>query len=387
MINPMISISPILQRMMDKAKNLVLLALDQLLMLCYQPGTAGGVVLIRLDNIGDFILWLDTAKIYRQFYQDQKITLVASASWAELAGALPYWDEIIVLNPRSLYNNRMYRWKHLRQLRRYGFETAIQPNYSREFFVDSLINVIGASRRIGSRGDSSNIPLWQKRISDRWYTQLIVADSDAKMELERNAEFISNLTGSQHIASLPMLPLITSLPEHLMIGQAYFIVFPGASWHGRQWSAEQFALTAQTLCHKKKLRIVICGGPDDLAICAKIARIIGGDAIDLSGQTTLLELIELIRLSNFLISNETSAIHIAAAVRVPSICILGGGHFGRFMPYPSELGQAMNYVFHQMPCFGCNWQCTQPHFANEEMPCIKAVTVEQVCDAVHQLSR
>ena len=205
----------------------------------------------RLDNIGDFILWLDTAKIYRQLYQDQKITLVANESWAELAVALPYWDEVIVLKPQPLYNNGWYRWKLLRRLRRYGFETAIQPTFSREFFADSLINVTGARHRIGSQGNCSNIPPWQKRISDRWYTQLVAANSDAKMELERNTEFISNLTGRPHIASLPMIPSLSSLPEHLRIGQTYFIIFPGASRLGNSGLPSNLLLRPKPYAMKK----------------------------------------------------------------------------------------------------------------------------------------
>jgi ADP-heptose:LPS heptosyltransferase len=83
-----------------------------------------------------------------------------------------------------------------------------------------------------------------------------------------------------------------------------------------------------------------------------------------------------------IIGSETSAMHIAAAVSTPSVCLLGGGHFGRFVPYPVNVeGVVPSPVFHKMECYGCNWQCTQSHEAGQPVPCISAISVEKVVAA------
>ncbi len=374
-----------MKRILVKGNNLALLLMNYLLILCYQPGTSGGVALIRLDHIGDFILWLDAAQSFRQLYPDQKITLVANASWIELAASFSYWDEIIPLETRLFNKNWRYRWMLLQQLRKSGFETAIQPTYSRDFLSgDSLVFVTGARYRIGSQGDYSNIGRRMKRISDQWYSRLVAASSDAQTEIERNAEFVRNMSGHPYVAHLPIIPTLTQLPSYLKINRPYCVIFPGASWGGRRWSVEQFAQTAQFLRQEQQCQIVICGGPNERAIGSKVVSLVGEDVVNLTGQTSLLELIEVIRLSVLLISNETSAVHIAAAVGTPSVCILGGGHFGRFMPYPDGLDHAPIAVFHPMSCFGCNWLCTQPHIRGRAVPCIQKVTVEAVCNAARQ---
>ncbi len=366
-------------------KKLALLLMNYLLIFFCRSGSTGGVVLIRLDNIGDFILWLDTAKAYRKLYPNQKITLAANPSWAELASSLPYWDEVIPINKGLFNTNLLYRWKIMRQFRKIGFETAIQPNYSREFLLgDSLVYVTGAGCRIGWEGDCANIRSSLKNISDKWYTQLILSDDGNLKEIERNAEFIRKLSGQPFYIRLPVIPHLIQLPSCLEIEQPYCVIFPGASWNGRQWSAEQFAQTAQILSQEQHWRIVICGGPKDLTIGSKLTSLIGEVAVNLVGLTSLLELTEIIRKSVLLISNETSAIHIAAAVETPSVCILGGGHFGRFLPYPDGLEYAPIAVFQAMPCFGCNWLCTQAHIEGEAVPCIQGVTVENVCNSVRQ---
>ena len=53
------------------------------------------------------------------------------------------------------------------------------------------------------------------------------------------------------------------------------------------------------------------------------------------------------------IGAETGLAHAACAVRTQNVVVLGGGHFGRFMPY-SNLTSA---VILPLSCYGCNWWC------------------------------
>jgi len=87
------------------------------------------------------------------------------------------------------------------------------------------------------------------------------------------------------------------------------------------------------------------------------------------------------------VGNDTSAVHIAAAVGTPSVCILGGGHYGRFLPYATETDKQVSPipVTHQMDCFNCNWQCTQPHRKGDAAPCISNIQVNQVFEAIEKI--
>jgi ADP-heptose:LPS heptosyltransferase len=369
-----------------KIKAIIFLFMNYFIILTYRPNKTAGVLLIRLDHIGDFILWLDTARHYKKLYPNQKITLLTSPNVAELALLLPYWHEVIVLNTVFFENNWRYRWQQLVKIRKIGFETAIQPTHSRNFLLgDSLIYVTGASNRIGSQGDCNNISKAAKYITDRWYTKLISNCNNDLMELDRNAEFFSHLSGKTYTANLPVIPPLQKLPANLQIEQAYCVMFPGGSWKGKQWPVEKFAETAQILIAEKNWRIVIAGGPNDRASCIELTKKIGSHTTDLCCLTSLPELVELIRNCVLLISNDTSAIHIAAAVNTPGICILGGGHFGRFLPYPERFSHAPVAVFHNMPCFGCKWQCTQAHDPQQAVPCIAYLEMTTVLAAMKKI--
>jgi ADP-heptose:LPS heptosyltransferase len=203
--------------------------------------------------------------------------------------------------------------------------------------------------------------------------------------LQRNAEFISHLSGISYTAQLPEIPVLHKLSPQLLIGHNYCVIFPGATWAGRQWPAEKFANAATSLATENNWKIVLAGGHNDQAICNKVAEGIGHNALNLCGKTSLPELIELIRHCALLICNETSVVHIAAAVGTPAVCILGGGHFGRFLPYPTDMVNVPIAAFKHMACFGCNWQCSLSYPAQEAVPCIQQVEVEDICNIARQL--
>jgi ADP-heptose:LPS heptosyltransferase len=345
------------------------------------------VLIIRLDAIGDSIIWLDSAKEYRTIYPPEKyhLTLLCNQTWESIAEQLPYFDKVISLNKKKFYRNLFYRSNMLRNIKTRNFDIVIQPTFSREFHLgDSIIRASNAKQRIGFMGDLSNITYSIKNISDKWYTKLIPASNEVLMELERNAEFMRGLGLNNFQCSVPSWPIKSEYVIPTL--NKYFVIFPGASNRKRAWSPKSFSKIISKIHQKTGWNAVICGGSGEEDLGKEII-CLTEDAItiDLIGKTNLLELGEVIRNSQLLIGNETSAIHMAAAVRVPSICILGGGHFGRFMPYNIN-GNNTNFipkpVFNKMECFNCNWKCIYENSNQTIWPCIYKVSINDVWDEV-----
>jgi ADP-heptose:LPS heptosyltransferase len=361
--------------------NRLIVQLDGLVMLRLNSRIhQSSIAIIRLDAIGDFTVWLDSAKEYRRIYPGQRIVLIANAACFELARHLPHWDEVWSINLHRLTSDYRYRWTMLRRIRQANFALAIQPAFSRDLLQgDSILRATGAPQRIGSQGDTSNTHAAEKIISDRWYTHLLGAKEAPMMELLRNAEFISQLTGIEFSASLPGIPKLPELPNQLRPTSDYCILFPGAAWHGRQWGTTSFVQTGMELCRIYGWQIVLCGASSDKSLCQEIADFAPTKFLNLAGQTNLAELAELIRGAQLLVANETSAVHIATAVGRPAVCITGGGHYGRFVPYPDHLpGIKPVLASFPMPCFHCNWECNQPHEPTGPVPCIRNVSVALV---------
>ena len=352
------------------------------------------VLLVRLDAIGDFILWLNAAEAtVRKYKASGKTTvLVANAAWAKWAKELAVFDDVIALDRRKYEQEPLYRLHLGLLIRELKCSIAVQPTYSREFsFGDAVVRISGASERIGSVGDNSNMPAWQKRISDRWYTRLIYATPEPCMELVRNAEFVRGLGEIDFLAKVPDLRSISAIRKDesfltaMPLDQRYYVLFPGASWDGRQWPIANFVQIAERLYSETGWHGVVCGGQTDRQLADSICGLCDAPLLNWAGHTDLPQLASILSEAQLLLANETSAVHIAAAVGVPTACILGGGHYGRFMPYRVEQTDDRPLpiaIIQQMPCFGCNWRCIYTRSNGLPVPCIDQVTEGQVWNAI-----
>lgn len=346
------------------------------------------VLLVRQDAIGDFILWLDTAKKYRNLFPQEKykILLVGNALWCDLADSLTYWDKVIPIDVKKFKSFSRYRWVLLREIQSLGASIAIQPTYSREFYHgDALIRASNAFRKVGSVGDMSNRNWLKKIISDRWYTELVTASTKQMTELERNSEFFQGFSKKPHQLSYPSMFSIGLASSTEWEKRDYYVLFPGASSTLKQWPIGYFAEIANRIYSETCLTGILDGSQNE-NILAESIRELSDAPLEWAG-TPLNELPKLLKHSKFLVSNDTSAVHIAVAVNTPVICILGGAYYGRFLPYPElpEKQIFLETVSYSMPCYGCNGDCIYPLKKNEPPPCITNISVDAVWEKVKPL--
>ena len=366
---------------------LVLVLTEQYWLIDYLPKNSTGnesVLLVRLDLIGDFVIWLDAAKEFRNLYPNKRLVLYANSTWAALAEKLSYWDQVIAVDVPRLREDHLYRLGVLTQTHWSGFAIAIQPTYSREYAGDLVIRATRAAQRIAHVGDTNNITLDNKVTADAWYTRLISRAPDPEVELIINAELIRALGNSNFESNVPVLTVLEELPAPLKIEAPYCVIVPGASWAPKTWPIESFAQVAQKL-QGHGLKIVLCGTPAEQLICRQLALVCGGDILDLSGKTTLIQLVEVIRHAALVVTNDSSAVHIAAATDTKSVCILGGGHYGRFLPYQLETSlvhrRLPTVLNEHMDCYGCRWRCTYLEAPTQLVPCVANVSLERVTNA------
>ena len=367
---------------------LVLVLTEQYWLIDYLPKKSTGndsVLLVRLDLIGDFVIWLDAAKEFKNLYPNKRIVLYANSTWAALAEKLSHWDQVIAIDVPRLREDHLYRLGVLIQTHWYGFGVAIQPTYSREYVGDLVVRATQAVQRIAHAGDSNNITPGQKAISDAWYTRLTPKVADTEVEFTINAGLIRALGKPSFESSIPFLPALAELPEQLKIITPYCVVVPGASWAPKTWSLENFAQLAQKIQSQHGLKIVLCGTSNEQPICMQLALTCGGDVLDLAGKTTLIQLVEVIRHAALVVTNDSSAVHIAAATDTKAVCVLGGGHYGRFLPYQLEASSThrrLPMVLNEyMNCYGCRWRCKYLDASTQLVPCVANVSLERVATA------
>ena len=346
------------------------------------------VLLIRQDAIGDFVMWLDTAKEYRELYpsENYRIVLVGNAVWFDLAKGLAYWDEVLPINVKKFKTFSSYRRNILRKVNSFGAQIAVQPTFSREFYHgDSLVRASNAFHKVSSVGDMSNRNWLKKTLADGWHTDLIPASTQIMTELERNAEFFSGISGKTHKVLYPKLDIPQIETSSNWAKREYYVLFPGVGAAIRQWSVESFAEIANRIYEATGLEGILDGAPNEKPLAESIQDL-SKAPLEWAG-TRLGELPELLKYAKFVVSSETSAVYIAAAVETPVICVLGGAYFGRFLPYPESAGQkiVLKTVSYPMSCFGCNADCVYELDKDEPAPCISNISVDAVWQEVEKI--
>jgi ADP-heptose:LPS heptosyltransferase len=350
------------------------------------------VLVVRLDAIGDFILWMGAAERLRRLYppETHHITLLADESWSGLAAQLPWWDAVWPVDRRRFRRRRSaYRLGLLLRIFAARFDIALHPTYSRDKATgDTAIRASRARHRIGFDGDLSNRTLRQKQRADAWYTRLVPAAAGCLPEIERNAEFVRALGATDFQATPASLPELPDEGDGLALpASPYFVLAPAARYAIKRWPPERFAAVAARLQAETGWQPIICGAQGEEGVAAEVTSRLQGRALNLCGRTTLPQVQALLRGARLVIANDTMAVHMAAAVGTPVVCVAGGGHWGRFIPYPGELGAASPVLTanHRMDCFNCQWRCSQPRGPEEPAACVSRISTDTVWGRVTQL--
>jgi ADP-heptose:LPS heptosyltransferase len=367
--------------------------LDLLVLFLIKPSKKKqGILILRLEMMGDFIVWLDAAKEIRKICTENPVVLLANPVWASWAKEFDYWDEVWECDFKKYGDDIGYRWSKILRIRRYGFRIVL--NTARHFRVnDSIVLISGALQKIGPAGNELLLGRHiVNRISDFGYTKVInTLPRTSTTVFDMNLELIRSLGSTKAAPELPDIPQeLYHIPTPIKLPTYYYILFVGAQFSGRQWNIEKYAKLARCLNATYGWTGVICGGKSERAAAEEIVLLSPKTPlIDLTGQTTLPELAKVISKATLIIGNETGAIHMAAALGTPSVCILGGGDFGHFVPYPDSFKDSGNPlpvpVYDYMSCFGCGWKCRFAISRGMPAPCIERVSCEAVWKAVREV--
>ncbi len=149
-------------------------------------------------------------------------------------------------------------------------------------------------------------------------------------------------------------------------------VIPGARWENKRWPAEHFATTCQQiLAIHPNSHFIVLGTHEDSTAAARIIRMVTGRGHDLTGQTSLSELIDWLRRCRLVITNDTGPMHIAAALGKPVLALFGPTRPDETGPY----GQTENTISIPLDCAPCmKARC----LANEQFECLQSLSSDSV---------
>lgn len=344
------------------------------------------VLIVYNMALGDGIIFSGVSDHIRKIWSKDKyeVTLTCQSAFASLYKADNTFDHVMPLDFAGSILNLKKRCKLYRKLREHSYDIIVDPVGCDDCTTNVFVTraAIG-TKKIGVMDKTRAIhemPGWMRK---KIYSQVIELNIPHMHLLEQYAAFWESLSGEKcelKLAQLPKVELKMDLPKK------FFIVFPVASVDVKKWKPGNYAVIAKKIHDKTKLPLLVCGTEHDRpSINEFLAELTEVPVIDTVGKTNIIEYTELIGRACLILTNDTSAYHIAVARQVPTVMLCGGYVYDKYANYPCKKLNCQEpiLVTERMECYNCGNHCKYQGFS--VYPCIEKITVENVWNCTEQL--
>jgi heptosyltransferase-2 len=315
------------------------------------------ILIVAPNWLGDAIMALPAIRDVRRHFANDTLTIAARGSVAPIFRAVHGIDRIAVLD----------RGPEFAQLK--GDIGILLPNSFRSAW---LLRRAGVKERWGYRSDFRRMLLTKG-----------IARPRRKVSFP---EYYSNLVRAFDVPTGPLTARLDPSPSTVAAARRLLEdrgwtgdrplvgIAPGAAFgHAKRWLPARFAELSRTIAGDSGAQCVILGRTEDRDAVADIS------GIDLVGQTDLTMLMGIVAHCRALIANDSGALHLAAALGVPTVGLYGPTDERYSKPIGRDESQAERIVALSedvfcRPCFLAD--CPIDH------RCMRRISVERVHAAV-----
>jgi ADP-heptose:LPS heptosyltransferase len=286
------------------------------------------ILIIAIRAIGDVVLITPLISLLKKSYPTGYVAVLVDGPTTEVLANNPSIDRLIPINrseaQRETFWKRGQNWVHLiRDIRNERFDVVIDVFSGPRSAMLSYLS--GASERYGED--------FRSRGRGFLYNHPIEISRDGRHLIEQKLDLVKALLGEKGL-QVGKLELFLAKKErqqgrHLLgetaHGQMRRIgLIPNAGSIWRVWPAERFAALADCLIQKFGVEVILLGGGNDVEVCSKICSLMKEKPRDLSGKTTLRELMAVLVELDLVISNVTGPMHLAVGLSQPKVIGLYG---------------------------------------------------------------
>ena len=326
------------------------------------------ILIVKLSAIGDVIHALPVAGALKECFPQSRITWVVEKPAYDLVTNNPHIDEIIIFNKpkfksfRGLMDNAP---PFVRQLRAGHYDLSLD------------LQGLFKSAAIGySSGAPQRLVYCNTRELSHLLARRVCGPHTGGHIVEQYLDVVRDL-GCQVGEAQWVFPLTDEEQSSTasVVGQAgfslddpYVILAPGANWPNKRWPVANFAAIVDWLA-SHGIQSVIVGGAGDQRMAQAIIDGAAATPLSIVGKTSLKQLACITGRARALIGGDTGPMHLAAALKIPVVALMGPTDIPRNGPY----GQARNALATSHTCHGC-WKRACP----KGLDCLAGITVDAV---------
>ena len=331
------------------------------------------ILIIAPSWVGDLVMAQSLFKLLKQQNSFTQIHVAVNEYLIPLVQRMPEVEKILILPFKHGEFGFCKRINFAKKIKVEQYDQAIVlPNSWKSALIPFLAKI---NLRTGWRGEMRYLLLNDLRILKPKQLPLMVERFIA-LGLPKDKKIPTAY-------SLPQLETTSLFVEqtlnklHVVQAEKPILAFcPGAEYGpAKRWPTNYFAKVAQTKA-KEGWDVWLLGGKKDQDIAMTIQKESGNSCIDLSGKTNLGEVIDLLSMSTFVVTNDTGLMHIAAALDKPMIAIYGSSS-PSFTPPLSNNAKIISLNLECSPCFARI--CPQNDFK-----CMRDLTPEMIIKFINR---
>lgn len=326
------------------------------------------ILIIHTAFIGDIVLSTPLIKKLRDTYPKAEITYLTTPVGASILRNNPHLNHIIEYDKRGEHKGIKGFWAIAKKLKMEAYNLVITPHrYLRSTFLTFLT---GAPIRRG----------YDSAAASFLYNERVHYDK-SKHEVEKLLSFVPKDEGKRYEIEIFPTELEVEKVDKLLKKrrEKVVVVAPGSKWFTKKWPLEYFNRVIKELEKREDTTVVVVGGKEEMFFNMPLAN----TTIDLRGKTTLLELAEVIRRADIVLTNDSSPIHIASAFPNVRILALFGPTVEKFGFFPWSKNSEVFQV-EGLECRPCSIHggdsCPKKHFK-----CMLDIKPEMVLERIESI--
>ena len=327
------------------------------------------ILVVKLSAIGDVIHALPVSYAIKETFPNAKLTWVVEPPAYEILKMNPYIDKIILFQKKEFktfmgFIKKFFPFKREIQEEPYDAVLDLQGLFKSAaiaYFAKSDVKLGICNMREMSNHVSR--PVIGKHshghIVDRYLdtaraigckVEKVIFPLEIPKEEEEQAKTAMERAGMRE-----------NVP--------YVVFAVGANWPNKRWLVDNFALLSDWLYNMKVMPVIVGNGVVDEQRAHDIEAMIEIPPINLVNKTNWAQLAYVIKNARLVVGGDTGVLHLAAALEIRTIMLMGPTDANRNGPY----GQIENAIEVDRPCKAC-WKRVCP--LNTD--CLEKITVRQV---------
>lgn len=348
------------------------------------------ILIIALSGIGDALMFTPALKLLKEAKPDAQIDALVMYKGSE---------EILKPNP-GLSNILYFDFMNEGKSKSLKFIFKLRGNY------DATINVYPSNRKeynligylIGAKKRVSAIYKRDDKKNFGFLGNIRVGENDETHNVITNIKLCEALLNKEFKSEPPLRIYLNNNNEifardYLLnngIGNEDTVIgfHPGCSTLKnhikRRWEPEKFGALGISLIENLGAKILIFGGDDENQLKQEVlGKIKSPEALAVKAKN-ILQSAAIMKRCNVFVTNDSSQMHIASALKVKIISIIGPTNKNYIRPWKTE----HKIVSLDLDCAPCFYYSPHPLFCKREdvqFKCIKEVTVDMVYDAVKNI--